>query len=330
MTTSPVTGAIRPLPRPENLGAKPTATATPTTPAAPETPAPEANATTAGDAPTSESTDPVPALPQYLSYDQTHPDLRFPALSGAEGPAPTELAAEETATEGTAPPETPIDYPLGQTEADTHVYQYGEASQSEELSPKEEKREEQANCGPASAAIVLKRLGIPYEDLHNLRIDGDAVVGSDRPANGVYAIDADQLRTMVELNAARQMRDVESERIVLPEDAEAAYDTIRKALADGHEVVLRTGNMDSNGNGGHYVVVNSVGEPPDRQLNISDPQNPDGAEHIESFEEFEQALKKRDKIGMPSDILLFKEKPQKIDDPFLEARMSPPPEAPAP
>jgi hypothetical protein len=126
------------------------------------------------------------------------------------------------------------------------------------------------------------------------------------------------------------MRDVESERIVLPEDAEAAYDTIRTALADGHEVVLRTGNMDSNGNGGHYVVVNSVGEPPDRQLNISDPQNPDGAEQIESFEEFEQALKKRDKIGMPSDILLFKEKPQKIDDPFLEARMSPPPETPAP
>jgi hypothetical protein len=33
---------------------------------------------------------------------------------------------------------------------------------------------------------------------------------------------------------------------------------------------------------------------------------------------------------MPSDILLFKEKPQKIDDPFLEARMSPPPETPAP
>ncbi len=322
MTTSPVTGAIRPLPRPENLGAKPTATATPASPTAPETPAPEASETTASDATASETTDPVPALPQYLSYEQTHPDLRFPA--------PTEPAAEETATESTAPPETPIDYPLGQTEADTHVYQYGEASQSDELSPKEEKREEQANCGPASAAIVLKRLGIPYEDLHNLRIDGDAVVGSDRPANGVYAIDADQLRTMVELNAARQMRDVESERIVLPEDAEAAYDTIRTALADGHEVVLRTGNMDSNGNGGHYVVVNSVGEPPDRQLNISDPQNPDGAEHIESFEEFEQALKKRDKIGMPSDILLFKEKPQKIDDPFLEARMSPPPETPAP
>jgi len=316
MTTSPLSPSIRPLPRPENLGAKPTAS-----PAAPETPAPEASETTAGEASAAESADPAPSLPQYLSYDQTHPDLRFP---------PPDPAAEETTTDGTAPPETPIDYPLGQTEADTHVYQYGEASQSDELSPKQEKKEEQANCGPASAAIVLKRLGIPYEDLHNLRIDGDAVVGSDKPADGVYAINADQLRTMVELNAARQMRDVESERIVLPEDAEAAYDTIRTALADGHEVVLRTGNMDSNGNGGHYVVVNSVGEPPDRHLNISDPQNENGAEHIESFEEFEQALKKRDKIGMPSDILLFKEKPQKIDDPFLEARMSPPPETPAP
>lgn len=117
---------------------------------------------------------------------------------------------------------------------------------------------------------------------------------------------------MVELNAARKMRDLDSERVVLPTDPEAAYETIRKALNEGYEVVLRTGNMDSNGRGGHYVVVNSVGEPPDRHLNISDPQNKKGAEQIESFKSFAQALKKRDKIDMPSDIMLFKEN-RKID-----------------
>lgn len=185
----------------------------------------------------------------------------------------------------------------------SHVHQYGEASASSRTNTREEKKEAQANCGPSSAAIVLKRMGITPPSLHEMRRQVGAPLGNQR--RGAYAITTSQLIKMVEMNSENASKPVSGQVLSLPRSANDSYEVIRQALDLGKKVVLRTGNMENNGRGGHYVVVTSASRPPLRNLNIMDPQLKNGADHLNSFADFEKALSDRNRRGMPNEIIIF-------------------------
>lgn len=185
----------------------------------------------------------------------------------------------------------------------SHVYQYGDASDSPDINQRARNRERQANCGPSSAAMILNRLEIEHPDLHSMRRQVGAPLGGQKLS--AYAISSQELVDMVELNATASKRQVKGAVVELSSSETQAYEQIRSALQAGKQVVLRTGNMESNGRGGHYVVVTGASRAPLSNLSIMDPQLADGAEHIESFEEFTQALADRRRRGMPNEIMVF-------------------------
>ncbi|MGV3523563.1 MAG: C39 family peptidase [Candidatus Sericytochromatia bacterium] len=135
------------------------------------------------------------------------------------------------------------------------------------------RRERQANCGPASAAMVLKRLGLEAPEMSELR----ASVGAPRGnGSGAFALTPEQVANAVVQSAAAQGQTVTADVSVLPDDASAAEVTqnIRDRLAAGEQVILLTSNIavQSGSDGpGHYVVVERVN--PDGSLVVDDPQS---------------------------------------------------------
>lgn len=182
---------------------------------------------------------------------------------------------------------------------DTHVHQYSHDDDLKNLTPTQKEREAQANCGPSSAAIVLRSMGLEAPSLHELRVSVGAATGKQNL--DAYAIDSDQLIGMVEKAAARQGHQVRGVAIDLPRDARQAWNVLRANSFPGQPTVLLTGNMASRGPG-HYVVMESVRG---NTLQVNDPQFEDGHGTQQSFEEFKAAFERRQRLGRPNRIITF-------------------------
>ncbi len=182
---------------------------------------------------------------------------------------------------------------------DTHIHQYSNDKNVKALSETARQREAQANCGPSSAAIVLRSMGLKAPSLHALRTSVGAVTGNQK--SGVYAIDPGQLIAMVEQAAAKQGHKVHGTFIDLPRDAKAAWDQLQGRIYVGMPTVLLTGNMSSRGPG-HYVVIDGARSD---KLQINDPQFEDGHDRQHDFQEFKAAFERRQKLGRPNRIISF-------------------------
>ena len=175
----------------------------------------------------------------------------------------------------------------------SHIYQFSQGTS----------KEKQANCGPASAFIVGKNLGLNMPSLSAIR----ASVGAPRGnGGGAFAITTGQLGRAVTKQAEKEGRDIRFDEDRLSTNVDDALKKMRESIAAGKQVVLLTSNIVS-GSRGHYVVINKVND--DGSIEVSDPQSKNGAGRVHSRQELETALKRRtNRYGLQSTLLTFEEK----------------------
>lgn len=167
---------------------------------------------------------------------------------------------------------------------DAFVYQKGEIGEEGGT-----KKEAQANCGPASMAMVIERQGGDAPSMKELRQEVDAPTGNK---GDTFGLDSDQVTRGIEETLAAQGIDVETNvEIFSSKESEQVIETMRERLAAGEDVILLTSNMGSGGSTGHYVVVNEVRD--DGSFVVNDPQEPDGANTVQTADDLAAAMKRR-------------------------------------
>lgn len=174
-----------------------------------------------------------------------------------------------------------------------HIYQFSQGTA----------KEQQANCGPASAFIVGENFGLNMPSLSAVR----ASVGAPRGnGSGAFAITTGQLGRAVTKQAEKEGRDIRFSEDNLGTNVDSTLRKMRENLAAGKQVVLLTSNLAS-GSRGHYIVINKVN--PDGSIEVSDPQSRNGAGRVHSRAELEAALKTRsNRYGLQSTLITFEEK----------------------
>lgn len=173
-----------------------------------------------------------------------------------------------------------------------HIYQFSQGTA----------KEKQANCGPASAFIIGKNLGLSMPSLSSIR----ASVGAPRGnGGGAFAITTNQLGRAVTKQAEKEGRDIRFSEDNLGTNVDNTLKKMREELAKGKQLVLLTSNIAS-GSRGHYVVINKVND--DGSIEVSDPQSKNGAGRTHSRQELERALKKRtNTYGLANTLISFEE-----------------------
>lgn len=149
--------------------------------------------------------------------------------------------------------------------------------------------EAQANCGPASMAMIIERLGGEAPSMRELREEVNAPTGN---SDGIYGLDTDQVTEGITTTLAEQGITVTTEvDIYNSKQSEDVIASMRERLAAGDDVILLTSNMGSGGSTGHYVVVNDVLA--DGSFVVHDPQEPDGADTVQTAADLEAAMARR-------------------------------------
>ncbi len=182
-----------------------------------------------------------------------------------------------------------------------HIWQY-DSSQGT-------KKENQANCGPASAHIVGENLGLDMPKLSEIR----SMVGGRRGSGrGAFALSVPQVIRAVEKQGAKEGVEIKGDSLTLSSTrVDPALDHMREALDKGEQVILLTSNIAIQSRGqlnsgrgkGHYVVVNEV--KPDGSIVISDPQKRGGEPITHSREHLQTHLQRRRRFGRPNVIMTF-------------------------
>jgi hypothetical protein len=176
------------------------------------------------------------------------------------------------------------------------TFQYAEGTKSEQ----------QANCGPSSASMIIKGLGIEPPPLADLRKMTGAPTGNGR---GAFAMSTGQLESAVVRTAAQYGLEVTAKTEGLSTNVDTALAAIKKKLDAGEKVVLLSSNImvQSGSRGkGHYVVVKDI--LPNGSLVVDDPQSPPerGLSRTHSKAEFANALRRRVNFGRANEIISFK------------------------
>lgn len=176
------------------------------------------------------------------------------------------------------------------------TFQYGEGSDDER----------QANCGPSSASMVIKDLGVPPPSLHDLRKMVGAPTGN---RNGAFAMSTQQVADSVSQVAAQYDRTIETKTEGLPTNVDQALNKIRARLDAGEQVILLSSNImvQSGTRGkGHYVVVKEVTV--NGSLVVDDPQSPSerGFGRTHTRDQFANALRRRVNFGRANQMITFK------------------------
>lgn len=178
------------------------------------------------------------------------------------------------------------------------TFQYGEGTESER----------QANCGPASASMIIKNLGIEPPPLQELRKMTGAPTGNRR---GAFAMSKEQLASAVVKTAQKYGLEVTPKIEGLPTNVDQALAKIKARLDAGEKVVLLTSNLavqSGNAGKGHYVVVKEV--LPDGSIVVDDPQrSPErgGLGRTHTKAEFANGLNRRaNRFGRDNSIITFK------------------------
>lgn len=163
--------------------------------------------------------------------------------------------------------------------------------------------ERQANCGPASASMILKQFGVQAPDLTQLRRLVGAPLGN---GSGAYALTREQVGEAVRKTAAQKGVTVTYEIKDLTRNVDSALAAMRKELQAGRQVVLLSSNLVSLGRG-HYIVVKDV--LPNGSIVVNDPQKAEGEDVIHSKAQLERALDARvSRYSLSSSLISFERK----------------------
>lgn len=172
---------------------------------------------------------------------------------------------------------------LSHQEQEAFVYQYGEIGENGTA------MEAQGNCGPASMAMIIERLGGDAPSMQQIRREAGAPTGNRRDIE--YGLDSDQVERGLQNVLGDQGIAVETDtQIFRSRDVEGVTNAMREALAAGEQVMLLTANLESGGRG-HYVVVTEVRE--DGSFVVDDPQNEDGRGQVHTAEELAAGMRRR-------------------------------------
>ncbi|MBF2052828.1 MAG: C39 family peptidase [Candidatus Sericytochromatia bacterium] len=180
------------------------------------------------------------------------------------------------------PDSTYIERDLSHQAQEAFVYQYGEIGENGTA------MEAQANCGPASMAMVIERLGGDAPSMQQIRREAGAPTGNRQ---GTYGLNSDQVERGLQNVLGEQGIAIETNtQIFRSRDVEGVTNAMREALAAGEQVILLTANLESGGRG-HYVVVTEVRD--DGSFVVDDPQNENGQGQVHTAEELAAGMRRR-------------------------------------
>lgn len=179
----------------------------------------------------------------------------------------------------------------------TFVFQFGETGRA----PGATAKEAQANCGPASAAMILKQFGISSPTMHQMRRLVGAPIGS---RSGAYALSTTQVAEAVKRSAAQKGAKMSYDIKHLTPHVDRTLDEMRRRLAAGEKLILLTSNMGTLSQG-HYVVVKEVR--PDGSIVVDDPGRSNGENRVHSRQELAKALSVRtQRYGRENSLIAFR------------------------
>lgn len=175
---------------------------------------------------------------------------------------------------------------------DEFVYQFGEVGDGGSA------MEAQGNCGPASMAMLIERLGGDAPSMREIRQDANAKTGSKA---GTYALDSDQVERGLQTTLAEQGIDVDTDtQLFKRNDADKLITAMRAGLAAGDEMTLLTSNLESGGKG-HYIVINKVND--DGSIVVHDPQSENGKDRTYTQEQLQEGLRVRAAYGLETRLI---------------------------
>ncbi|MFN4149461.1 MAG: C39 family peptidase [Candidatus Sericytochromatia bacterium] len=165
---------------------------------------------------------------------------------------------------------TPEDSPIHPSKLDNfYLSQFSSEFYTDD---NDELRSEKGDCGPTSAAMILRANGFDVS-----QEDTRIASGVTRPRDGAWAIDQNELVSSVEELSGGQIKEVDREHFESGQKQELA-DYLKSELSKGNMPVLLTGTDDPDTR--HYTVVIDVKE--DNTLVLADPalikkKNEDGS-----------------------------------------------------
>lgn len=238
-----------------------------------------------------------PPLP--IPRPQSRPEPRQQAQPQSPAPQPLPPATRPSPRPVTSAPavnaapkagSSPIRQPL----RDTFVFQF------EEIGKKGTAKEAQANCGPASAAMILQALGVKAPSMQDLRRLVNAPTGS---RSGPYALSTEQVGKAVEKVAAQKGINVDFEVTRLSTSVDRTQAEIKKRLERGEQVILLSSGLAGLSQG-HYMVVKEVRR--DGSVVMNDSGRRDGENIVYSKARMAQALRARvNTYGRQNELISF-------------------------
>lgn len=187
-----------------------------------------------------------------------------------------------------APPQAP-----GSSNTYTSQWEERQAARAGRLSgnPAVYERESQANCGPASASMIMKQFGLSAPSLHDIRRSVGGRLSTSGNESGAFALSTDQVASAVIKQAVAQGKQVTASTHSLPSDSRQALAQIKDRLDRGEKVILLTGGF--GGTAGHYTVIKGVN--PDGTFIVDDPAR--GPNQIRTADELQRAMTNRREAG---------------------------------
>lgn len=162
-------------------------------------------------------------------------------------------------------------------------------------------KEAQANCGPASASMILKQFGVASPTMQQLRRSVGAPIGT---GGGAYALTTQQVAESVKKTASQKGRHISYDIKGLSTNVDTVLNDMRRRLAAGEKLILLTCGLNSLSRG-HYMVINEVR--PDGSIVIDDPGRSKGENVVHTRAQLAKALSTRvNGYGLSNSLISFK------------------------
>ncbi|MBT9546382.1 MAG: hypothetical protein IV090_13420 [Candidatus Sericytochromatia bacterium] len=177
---------------------------------------------------------------------------------------------------------------------DTFTYQF------EEIGRTGTSREADANCGPASASMVLKQFGIYPPTMQQLRRLVGAPIGYGGDA---FALTTKQVAEAVKRTASEKGKYISYDTRLITSNVDSVTSEMRNRLARGEKLILLTSGFNSLSQG-HFTVVKEVRN--DGSVVVDDPGTAGGENRVISRSRLAKALETRKyEYGMENVLIAF-------------------------
>ncbi len=162
-------------------------------------------------------------------------------------------------------------------------------------------KEAQANCGPASASMILKQFGVTSPTMQQLRRTVGAPIGT---GGGAFALTTQQVAEAVKKSASQKGRHISYDIKGLGTNVDTVLNEMRNRLAKGEKLILLTCGLNSLSRG-HYIVINEVR--PDGSIVVDDPGRAKGENAVHTRAQLAKALSTRvSGYGLSNSLISFK------------------------